>query len=126
MAWFRPNLENDLNRGNLRIDDETFAALEEYDWPGNIRELRNVLERAALVCERGVIRPGDLQFQAKPAAATEPDEGELTIEQLERTHIERVLRQVNGRVGEAAVKLGMSRSTLYVRIKQFGIPQPNA
>ena len=126
VAWFRPNLEADLNRGSLRIDDETFGALEEYDWPGNIRELRNVLERAALVCDRGVIRAGDLQFQAKPAAATVEDDSELTIEQLERTHIERVLRQVNGRVGEAAAKLGMSRSTLYVRIKQFGIPQANA
>ncbi len=127
VEWFRARLSVGFGRGGLRIDDQAFAVLEAYDWPGNIRELRNVLERAALVCERGVIRAGDLRFRTRvPYQPPAQDVAEITIEQLERAHIERALEQVNGKVGAAALRLGMSRSTLYARIKQYGIPHASA
>ena len=125
--WFRAHLETELGLPGLRIDDQAVYRLQAYDWPGNIRELRNVLERAALVCDCSVIRASDLQFQARMSSQLRvQDVAGLTIEQLERVHIERVLKQVNGKVGEAATRLGLSRSTLYARIKQYGIPHANA
>jgi len=99
-------------------------ALQSYSWPGNIRELRNVLERAALLCRGGVILARDLNFQLNESPRTPAGVvpgGDLTIEELERRHIALVLQRANGKVDKAAGKLGIPRSTLYAKIKQYNI-----
>jgi transcriptional regulator with PAS, ATPase and Fis domain len=122
--WFLKHLTTDLNRDSLKLADGVMQSLQSYSWPGNIRELRNVLERAALLCDDGVIRDSDLSFQSIAAprmqAGMEPG-GDLTIEELERRHIALVLQRVNGKVDQAADKLGIPRSTLYSKIKQYNI-----
>ena len=99
-----------------------------YSWPGNVRELRNVLERALLFCGRDVLEPGDLRFEGPGAAPlpveTPGAEMHLTLEELEKVHIERVLREMGGRVAEASQRLGIPRSTLYQKIKKFSISLP--
>jgi DNA-binding NtrC family response regulator len=130
--WIVEQLRCDLSRGRLELGSGVIAALEAYHWPGNIRELRNVLERAALICRDGVITINDLHFQLPPhvgtaalklnaITASAASDAELTLEQLERNHISYVLHQENGRVDRAAAKLGIARSSLYVKIKQYGI-----
>jgi DNA-binding NtrC family response regulator len=94
-------------------------AMLEYPWPGNVRELRNIIERAVLLGEGPVIRRRDLRFDAAPAA--DEDESQLTLRELERRHIERVLGDTQGKVEQAARRLGISRSSLYQKLKDYGI-----
>ena len=126
-------LSNDLGRRGLRLSPEAERALAAYSWPGNVRELRNVLERAALLCGRDVLEASDLRFEttAGPVAPSAPMPGfaaapgaNLTLEELERSHIERVLAELGGRVTEASQRLGIPRSTLYQKIKRFGLAVP--
>jgi DNA-binding NtrC family response regulator len=111
----------DLNRGGVKLGADAERALQGYAWPGNIRELRNVIERAALLCDAGTISRRDLRFEPAPAAGSVDDESGLTLQEVERRHIERVLREEGGRVERAAQRLGVPRSTLYQKIKNLGI-----
>ena len=90
-------IASELGRGGLSLSPEAVRALERYPWPGNIRELRNVLERAALLCEGRVLGGRDLRFEAPSSAAPGPDTS-LTLLEMERRHIERVLREEGGHV----------------------------
>jgi DNA-binding NtrC family response regulator len=121
----------DLGRRGLRLSPEAERTLCAYSWPGNVRELRNVLERALLLCGRDVLEPPDLRFEGPGAAPTalgevpaSASEGHLTLEEIEKRHIERVLRDTGGRVAEASQRLGIPRSTLYQKIKRFSIASP--
>jgi DNA-binding NtrC family response regulator len=124
--WILNRLREDLNRGPLQFGSGVMMALEGYSWPGNIRELRNVLERAALLCKAGVIGTEDLHFQlagtsAKEVPVAHQPDADMTLEELERQHISFVLRMEKGKVDRAAAKLGIPRSSLYAKIKQYGI-----
>jgi DNA-binding NtrC family response regulator len=124
-------LAEDLGRRGLRLAPDAERALGAYPWPGNVRELRNVLERALLLCGRDTLQAGDLRFEGPlafhtPASAAENPETHLTLEELEKNHIERVLRELGGRVAEASQRLGIPRSTLYQKIKRFGIALPRS
>lgn len=112
------DLGRDLKRGPLTLGDAAVARLQGHSWPGNIRELRNVLERAALTVRQGEIAPGDLRFDETTAA---PEAGGHTLQDVERQQIVRALDQERGRVVQAARRLGVPRSTLYVKIRTYGI-----
>lgn len=112
-------LASSFRRPNVALHPEAEAALLRYSWPGNIRELKNVLERAILLAEQELIRVRDLRFEESPPAA--PLAGlQLTLAELERRYIEQVLREEGGHVDSAAVRLGIPRSTLYQKLKRFG------
>jgi DNA-binding NtrC family response regulator len=111
----------DLGRGDVRLAPEVERALQAYPWPGNIRELRNVLERAVLLSDRNILDRQDLRFDVPLAAEVSPDDSAMTLLELERRHIERVLREEHGHVERAARRLGVPRSSLYQKIKQHGI-----
>ena len=96
-------------------------ALCGYSWPGNVRELRNVIERALLRTEEGTIRVSDLRFSpdlAEPPAAAG---SAVTLQELERQQIEKVLEEERGKVVSAARRLGIPRSTLYQKIREQGV-----
>ena len=104
----------------ITVAEDAAAALAGYAWPGNIRELRNVLERAVLLSGSSVLTRKDLRFgAAEPAAA--PYDLDRTLIEVEKQHIERVLRAEGGRVEAAARRLGIPRSSLYQKIRRHGI-----
>ncbi len=108
-------------RPGLALDGDAEQALHDYAWPGNIRELRNVLERAALLCDGAVISRHDLRFEPLPSADRPADEAGLTLLEVEKRHIRRVLESVDGKVDKAAVQLDIPRSSLYQKLKNYGI-----
>jgi transcriptional regulator with GAF, ATPase, and Fis domain len=101
--------------------------LQEYEWPGNVRQLQNVLERAVIIARDGVIQAADIKL---PESVPHPPAGagrEQTLVEVERTHILEVLERsrwsIAGR-GGAAELLGMNPSTLRSRMKKYGIRRP--
>jgi DNA-binding NtrC family response regulator len=113
----------DLGRPGLTLTPTAVRALSAHSWPGNLRELRNVLERAALLSKEPVIDAPALRFG--PAidgpSAGGGDELRMTLEQVERRHIERVLADEKGHVERTAIRLGVPRSSLYEMIRRLGI-----
>jgi DNA-binding NtrC family response regulator len=114
-------LSADLQRGRVELTPDAVVALQGYAWPGNVRELRNVLERAILLSDKAVLDARDLRFDAPLAEPGSAGDGELTLREVERRHIERVLREEGGHVGRAARRLGIARSSLYDRMRSEGI-----
>ena len=110
-----------------RITEEAMEALQRYRWPGNIRELRNVIERAVLLANGGVIHAHDLPLLAAGPSTfgtNGSSGGELSLAELERRHIEAVLMQSNWHQGRAATVLGISSKTLYRKIREYGFKRP--
>jgi DNA-binding NtrC family response regulator len=107
---------------DVRLSDDAMAQLQSYDWPGNIRELRNVLERAVLLAHSDVITSDSLFFQrAAPSSGTLPNLGTMTLEELEAAQIRHVLAEEQGNVERSAKRLGIHRATLYQKMKALKI-----
>ncbi len=101
-----------------RLAPESIELLEAHTWPGNLRELRNVLERAALGCSEEI--PAERLASALPTAVVaRPHRSSLAS--LEQGHIERTLAETGFNLRRAAQVLGISRSTLYERLHRYGI-----
>jgi two-component system response regulator AtoC len=111
--------------GAPQLSDSAREALVHYRWPGNVRELRNVIERASLIATDGVVTVADLPLGGAPPRAPTPAEL-LTLGELERRHIERVLTDVQWHQGRAAVILGISSKTLYRKIREYGFRRPRS
>src|SRR5205085_11620999 len=103
----------DMGRAAVRLSPGAMRALQAYAWPGNIRELRNVLERAVVLASGSVLEHVDLGLEPAAVSAPSGDELELTLAQVEERHIRRILEAEGGRVDVAARRLGMPRSSLY-------------
>ncbi|MDA8432306.1 MAG: sigma-54 dependent transcriptional regulator [Nitrospiraceae bacterium] len=125
------HLVHTLSRGRaISISEEELAALKKYDWPGNIRELRNVIERAILLEEGEDISPSELlrdPFDRSPllegaARAVSTAQGEIsTLRDLEREHIAMALERFSRNYSRTARKLGISLSTLKRKIREYGL-----
>jgi DNA-binding NtrC family response regulator len=111
----------EMGRPGMRLSAAAEQALGSRSWPGNVRQLRNVLERAALLSDHSNLEPADLAEGPGPAAAGAVPGPRMTLAEAERLHIEAVLREERGAVSRAAEVLGISRSSLYERIKKHGI-----
>jgi two-component system response regulator HydG len=123
------------DRTNHQVDELSESAvlrLEEYDWPGNVRELENVMERALVLAEGGVLREDDLPFLASGVDALDtslidaaiPGGGlDLTqaVEGLEERLLRKALEQARGVKAEAARLLGLKTSALYYKLEKYGI-----
>ncbi|HLJ25805.1 MAG TPA: sigma-54 dependent transcriptional regulator [Candidatus Angelobacter sp.] len=120
------SLANDLARDKQELTSAAQTALKAYSWPGNIRELRNVLERVALTCESQLIRPEDLGLAHRAQGVSQgASQTGTTLEELEREYISSILKEEKGKVSQAATRLGIPRSTLYQKIKVYGIAIEN-
>lgn len=124
IADIADHLLRTLGRGphSPTLTREALRALQAYAWPGNIRELRNVLERAVLLTDGGhSIEPRHLQFTTALGSTTTQGNTAMTLLELERSYIRDVLAEVNGVVDVAAGRLGIPRSSLYQKLKKFGL-----
>ena len=117
-------LTRDLNKPALRMTAPAGEVLQQYSWPGNIREMRNVLERAAILCEDSEIGKEDLRLGMESPVPSVGDSAPLSLRDMERAHIARVLGEAGGHVEKAARSLDIPRSTLYQKIKDLGISIP--
>jgi DNA-binding NtrC family response regulator len=136
MDHFLRELTERHGRGPVAVDPEAQQRLLAYDWPGNIRELQNVLERALVLAEQDVIGPEHLPPEVRPgggpadAPAPEADRSAaapapsalLSLEEIERRHVTRVLEVTGGSREEASRILGISRRTLTRMVQRWGLP----
>jgi two-component system NtrC family response regulator len=117
---FLEDIAGSLGRRPGALTRDAVRALESYPWPGNVRELRNALERASILCQGGPITPEHLSLprddeQRSIAYAT------ADLKVIEHQTIAQVLEQVGGNKSEAARRLGLSRTQLYVRLRKYGL-----
>ena len=118
------DLRRRIGRGPSRFSPETMALVTQYPWPGNIRELRNVLERALIMApDSEVIHPAHLPAEiiTVSKADSAASDVELPLEEIERRHIMKVLAHAAGNRSKAARTLGISRATLYEKLHKYGI-----
>jgi DNA-binding NtrC family response regulator len=113
----------EIGRSGLSLSKDAETAILAQAWPGNIRQLRNVLERAALLSERSVLEGADLGLERGAAAASAPSyPATQTLEDVEKAHIEAVLKGEDWVMPRTAKVLGLSRSALYHKLKKHRIP----
>lgn len=110
--------------GALELGAGGLRALQSYSWPGNIRELRNVLERVALVTAKDSPEDQQFGFNLQIEQYLSGIGHFRTLEDMERNYIQQVLRKEGGRVRSAAKRLGIPRSSLYHKLKQYKTDQP--
>ena len=111
------------------FDPETLALLRAYRWPGNVRELRNVIEVLVALSRGYPIQPDDLPNEIRMQSATPfapAPSGGNDLRNLERAAIITCLEACAGNCTEASRRLGISRSTLYVRLAEYGIARPHS
>ncbi|WP_237212423.1 sigma-54-dependent Fis family transcriptional regulator [Ruegeria lacuscaerulensis] len=126
---FNRVLSEKLERERLNFDNEAIAMLRTYHWPGNVRELRNTIERLCLLHRNGPVTVKDL-----PREITEPDANDflfgtspdvpstdLGLDSIESRAIQRAIKQENGNLTKVALTLGISRPTLYRKIRLYGL-----
>ncbi len=119
-----------MNKKITRVSPEAMALIQEHDWPGNIRELENAVERALVVAHEPELR--EVDFAIKPMQALmggsmngpTADGGSLTLEEVEKAHILRVLEQCNFNQTRAAEMLHIDRVTLHNKLKKYGWSRP--
>lgn len=127
LALLVPSLVADLGRGDLRISDATLAALRAHSWPGNVRELKNTLACAMAFVDPGttVLEPEHLrQLKVIEESASSLDSlplGGQALDVIERVAIRQTLAQADGNKMHAARTLGIAVSTLYEKLKKYGI-----
>ncbi|TSA24499.1 sigma-54-dependent Fis family transcriptional regulator [bacterium] len=121
-------------KGSKRVDEKALELLMKYDWPGNVRELENVIERAAILSRDEVIHMDDLALPIgtrsliEPLAQAEPGTPRLgsavAMVEIEKAHIDGVLKSVSWNKNIAAKILGISLKTLYTKIQQYDLTKP--
>ena len=110
------------------VSEEVTLLLMAHDYPGNVRELENIIEHAFVLCSAGVIEPRHLPPEFRQLAGFESLLGgcDLTLQSLETLHITAMLRRHGGNRDAAAKALGIHRATLFRKIKSLGIDEPRA
>ncbi|MGJ8726066.1 MAG: sigma-54-dependent transcriptional regulator [Roseibacillus sp.] len=114
------------NRKKLTISAEALQILREYDWPGNVRQLENILERSAAFCDDGRIEAKDLPREVRRQSQEDSDLnisglGGISLAQLEKEALTQTLRLCNGNKAETARRLGITEKSVYNKLKRHGL-----
>jgi len=108
------------NKSNIKLNKTAYDSLVNYKWPGNIRELKHMIERAVILNEDNIIKQGDL-FGNEIASVNNKDLFTLNLEALEKSAIEKALSDARGNITRASKNLGISRTSLYSKMTKHGI-----
>lgn len=136
--YFLQQTVSDTGRAAGRLSDAALEVMRAHSWPGNVRELQNAMRRAALLATEGVIEPVHLGLKegGAPREQGQLDEqietllrslrqGEIVpLEKVEEIFIRQTLDVTNGNITEAAQRLGVSRSTIYRKLQEYGLGKP--
>jgi two-component system response regulator HydG len=106
-------------RSATSLHESLVLQLQQYEWPGNIRELQHAMERAVILSQGKVLMPKDV-FVKTPAQDQQLNTG-YNLEEMERNIITQAMKKVNGNITEAAKELGLSRAALYRRLEKYNI-----
>lgn len=105
-----------MNRSVKKIDQSALDVFARYDFPGNVRELGNIIERAIVLCKGGIIKLKDIPISEESTIT-----GAESIAEIEKNHIERILDKYSWNISKTAKSLGIDRATLYNKISKYGI-----
>ncbi len=130
LASYYLKLFNEKYGKTTRLATDALEAMQRYSWPGNVRELRNLMERVLTFNDTGVIQAAELEFGEpegdEPVTVEAPSStSPYSLDEIERDHIIRVLRQTGGNKKKTAEILGIERRTLYNKAKRLGIDFSN-
>jgi two-component system, NtrC family, response regulator HydG len=123
-AYFVRQFAKRYGKQILAVSDRALDLLRNHAWVGNVRELRNTIERAVIVAAEDTLRVEHLPEEFRGEEASLPDRPEgalLTLAKVEARHIARVLAHTNGQIGAAAELLGIHRNTLTRKMKEYGL-----
>ena len=118
---FLEQYSQELNKDVRGIGKGALEMMINYDWPGNVRELENVIERAVVIGKKRKITRADLPFQ-DGVTVRKPVVGSLEV--VEKSHISEMLATCEWNIARTAGLLGINRTTLYKKIKKYGLKQP--
>ena len=102
----------------LQLSADTLQQLNNYHWAGNIRELRNVIERAVILADDDIIQPQDLPSEIQQQ--TSPSNS-FSLVEIEKTHIRKILQYTDNNKTKTAKLLGIGLATLYRKIEEYGL-----
>lgn len=125
--FFISNLREIYNRPELSVSKEALAWLKQLPLPGNIRQLKNLVERSALISRKDLLEVSDFQSQVQQSPARKgniqlPEVGSISLDELEAQMIRRAMAFHRNKVSRAAHALGITRSSLYRRLEKYNIP----
>lgn len=116
--FFLKKYSSKYNKPGLKINQQAQDKLVKYTWPGNIRELQHTIEKAVILSEGNILKAED--FFMRPVISGRTNESDLTLEEMERRMINLAIDRNNGNLSAAAEQLGITRQTLYNKIKKLG------
>jgi len=114
--FFLKKFSYKYNKPGLKINQQAHEKLLKYSWPGNIRELQHTIEKAVILGETTVLKPDD--FYLKPSAPVNTSSSFTTIGEMENEMIHLAIEQTGGNLTAAAEQLGITRQTLYNKLKK--------
>lgn len=110
-----------LGKQSFRIEEDALAPLMTYAWPGNVREMRNLVERLAVMCDGDIVRRDEVAAIMPGLDANGGASKLVTLREMEYTYMNEVLRRLRGNKTMAAAALGISRKSFYDRMKREGV-----
>jgi DNA-binding NtrC family response regulator len=117
--FFLKKYAEKYEKHGLRINRAAQEKLLTYAWPGNIRELRHTMEKAVILSESPALSPGD--FFLRPMVSPPLPDEHLTLEEMEKRMILSSLERTSGNLTKAAENLGITRQTMYNKVRKYGI-----
>lgn len=115
--FFLDKFAKKYNKPDIRLSDKTAAKLENYSWPGNVRELQHAIEKAVILSEGDSLEPADFYFNSAQDVTDVIDS--VSLDDMERILVQKALDNNNGNISAAAAQLGITRPTMYNKMKKY-------